>query len=190
MEPGEMNRFLTFSFFILGLAFAFPSAAAADTPEEFSARYLDSMRRNGMKDLATFIHPDELKNLADLVLELAEVAKAEPVPFLKPGETAEALRKLPPAEIANRFFGWLGEVAPQLTQMLRTAEAKPLGHVTDGDTVYVVAKLSFTMEGEVIQATDVLPLRRDGENYKALLKAEMTGILKAMKKAAAAKGSK
>jgi hypothetical protein len=147
-----------------------------------------------MKDLASFIHPDELKKLADLIADIAEMAgkegKAEPVPFLKEGDTAESLRKLPPVEIANKFFGWIGEVAPELTQMLRTAEAKTVGHVTDGDTVYVVAKLSFTMEGEVINATDVLPLRQDGDSYKALLKAEMTGILKAMKKSMAAKTKK
>ena len=188
-----MRLSILLSVLVLGFAFIFP-AAAAETPEEFSARYLDSMRRSGMKDLASFIHPDELKKLAELITEIADVAakegKSEAVPFLKGGDTADSLRKLPSVEVANKFFAWIGEVAPQLTQMLRTAEAKTVGHVTDGETVYVVAKLSFTMEGEVINGTDVLPLRRDGDGYKALLKAEMTGILKAMKKSMAAKSKK
>ena len=189
-----MNRLLAILLLMLGVACAVPQAIAADTPEEFAARYLESIRKNGMKDLGSFIHPDEIKKLADLIVELADTAaagdKAETIPFLKKGENAETLRKLSSAEIANRFFGWINEAIPQLTEMLKTAEVKTIGHVTDGDTVYVVAKLSFTMEGEVINGTDVLPLRRDGENYKALLKAEMTGILKAMKKAALRKGSK
>jgi hypothetical protein len=185
-----MRRLILFPLLVFGFICAAPKAAVADTPEEFAARYLDSMRRTGMKDLASFIHPDELRKLADLIIEIADIAKSEPVPFLKAGETPELLRKLPPAELAGRFFAWIGEVAPQLTQMLRTAEARTIGHVKDGDIVYVVAKLSFKMEGEPIDATDVLPLRLDGDSYKALLKAEMTGVLNAMKKAAASKAKK
>ena len=188
-----MKRLILLSTLVLGLVSIF-SAAAAETPEEFSTRYFESMRRNGMRDMVNFIHPDELKKLADFITEIADAeardGKTESVPFLKNGETLESLRKLPSAEIANKFLVWVGEVAPQLTQMLRTAEVKTVGHVTDGDTVYVVAKLSFTMDGEVINATDVLQLRRDGENFKMLLKAEMTGILKAMKKATVAKAKK
>jgi len=172
------------AFAIAALACQAATAAIAETPEEFSARYLAAVKADGLKAIPNFLDDTESRKLGDLVVELAGIAAqaGKPLPFLGAGETAESLKSLPSKESGARFFSWLDTAAPQLTQVMKTANARPLGHVTDGDFVYVVAKLTFKVEGEEIVSTDVLPLKKSGDGYRMLLKAEMTGVLKSMKK--------
>ncbi len=129
-------------------------------------------------------HPDEIKKLAGLIVELAALAvkNGESVPFIEKGDSVKQLRAQPPEQVAAKFFSWLGKVAPQLSSLLKTAEARTIGHLKDGDTVYVVTKLSMKMEGEIIESTDVLPLKKMGDSYGMLLKADMTQMLRGMKK--------
>ena len=175
--------------FLAVLVLFAPVQLVAETPEEFSQRYLQELRTKGLSGVTGFIHPDEAKKLGDMLIELADIAEkaGQKVPFFGPDDTSAALRRLPPEKLCVKFFSFVEKAAPQLTQMLSGAQAKTIGHVTDGDTVYVVAKLTFETEGESIAATDVMPLKKDGDSYKVLLKAEVTNLLRAMKKQLAAK---
>lgn len=142
-----------------------------------------AIRQDGLLATIDFLHPDEIKKLSDLIIEMLSVGgeKTKKIPFLEKGESIETFKKLSAEQQARRFFGWLGKEIPQLSAMMKNAQVKTLGHVNDGDTVYLVSKLTLQIEGENMEVTDVLPMKKSGDEYRVLLKGDFSKLLKAVK---------
>lgn len=160
------------------------ATAGAATPEEVADKYLTALRKEGLRSTVKFFHPEEQQKVADLIIELASSVGegSERPPFLENGETVESLKKQTALQLTEKFFGWMEKAVPQIASVMKTAQVKVIGHLADGDTVYLVSKLTFELEGEKVETTDVLPMKKLGDDYRVLMKGDFAQILKAVKK--------
>ena len=127
-----------------------------------------------------FWHPEGVQQLADLLTELADVAVSKGVqpPFAEKNETAESLKKLSAKQLVEKFVKWLEREVPQITGVLKTSQVRVIGHVTDGEITYLVAKVAFEVEGEKTEQLDFYPLKKLGDEYRLMPKAEFGRVVR------------
>src|SRR4051812_23541952 len=164
------------------LVIALPHAAAAqDTPEQVAERYLSTMKAKDWAANAALVHTEELDSLKAAFLDVAHSdTSSAGLRALFNVSTARELEALTPVQVYQRFVAsTVGEQA-EMTRFLSTAVFKVLGHVAEGDSVYVVYRVSATgASGPMTQVT-VMSLRRSGTGWKMRLTDELRSTIVAL----------
>lgn len=160
-------------------------AHAQGTPESAAAAYGAAIKANDWPAAARLMHPTALKQLRDLFGPLVAAPNGGPV-------TAQLLGAHSAAEFATTpdtviFASFLRSVMGRdqgLSDALRSSTYTPLGHVLGGgDTVYVVSRMTMSVEGIEISQFEVMPfLLLDGQ-WRGLLKADFTNMAAMLRKA-------
>ena len=167
---------------LAALLMALPCAAAAqETPEQVAERYLASMKARDWAAHAALVHPAELDSIKAAFMDVArsDTSTAGLRALFNVGTAAE-LQALPPQQVYQRFVAsTVGEQA-EMRQFLASAVFKVLGHVAEGDSVYVVYRVSATGAGGPMSQVTVMSLRRDGTGWKTRLTDELRATITAL----------
>jgi hypothetical protein len=169
------------------LALALPLAAAAQaTPEQVATQYLQSMKAGDWAANASLVHPAEEDSLKAAILDVStsDTSTAGLRQIFNVGSAAE-LRALPAQQVYQRFVAGTVGGQPGMRELLNAATFSVMGHVTAGDTAYVVYRVSAVQNGQALSQVTVLSLRRDGTGWKARLPEEVKGLIIGMHTAAA-----
>jgi len=143
-------------------------------------KLVEATKKDGLKAMFHLMDEDEIAKVDAVILAiLSETDEAELKGFLKPGETVASLKTLSRGEVASRFAGLMGQIAPQLSDVMRKSECRILGHVMEGNVAHVVVKWIININGADVEIVDVASFRRSGENWKASLKGEILAALQA-----------
>ena len=164
------------------LAMALPHGAAAqETPEQVAERYLSSMKARDWAANAALVHPAELDSIKAAFMDVARSdTSTAGLRALFNVSSARELEALPPAQVYQRFVGSTVGQQAEMTQFLSTAVFKVLGHVTEGDSAYVVYRVSATGAGGPMSQVTVMSLRRDGAAWKTRLTDELRATIAAL----------
>lgn len=129
-----------------------------------------------------FWHPEGVQQIANLLTELVDVAASKGVqpPFAEKAETVESLKKLTADQLVEKLVKWVEREFPQITSALRASQVRVIGHVTDGEITYLVAKVTFEVEGEKTEQMDFYPLKKLGDEYRLMPKAAFAGAVRGM----------
>jgi hypothetical protein len=167
---------------LAALVMALPHAVRAqETPEQVAERYLSSMKARDWAANAALVHPQELDSLKAAFVDVAHSdTSTAGLRALFGVSTARELEALPPAQVYQRFVAaTIGEQA-EMTQFLSTAVFKVLGHVSEGDSTYVVYRVSATGGNGPMSQVTVMTLRRDGAGWKMRLTDELRSTIVAL----------
>ncbi|HSU16725.1 hypothetical protein [Longimicrobium sp.] len=169
------------------LAVAIPCAVVAQgTPEQVATQYLQTMKAADWAGNAALIHPVEQDSLKAAVLEViaSDTSTAGLRQVFNVASAAE-LRALPAQQVYQRFVANTIGTQPGMREMLAAASFTAIGHVDQGDTSYVVYRVTAQAEGNTLSQVTVLSLRRDGGGWKVRLPEELKGMMMGMRQAAA-----
>ena len=144
------------------LAAAAPVAAAAQaTPEQVVTTYFGHLARGEMRQAARLTHPEALNAFRDGVARIhADRGHWDYTQDVF--RSAQDIRRLPADSVlavALRQF-------EDQEEMLQSVRVQPLGHVMHGDTAFVMVQASMGPEDDMIRYPIVIPLRRDGAQWK------------------------
>jgi hypothetical protein len=172
---------------VLAMAMALPRAAAAqETPEQVAERYLSSMKARDWTANAALVHPAELDSIKAAFVDVAHSdTSTAGLRALFNVSSARELEALPPAQVYQRFVASTVGQQAEMTQFLSTAVFKVLGHVSEGDSAYVVYRVSATGAGGPMSQVTVMSLRRDGGAWKTRLTDELRATIAALHSQAA-----
>lgn len=169
------------------LALALPSAAAAqNTPEAAADRFLQTLKARDWAGNAAAVHPVELDSMKAAFVEVAgsDTSTAGIRQVFNVASLAE-LRALSPSMVYQRFAANVVGQREGMAEFLAGATFRVMGHVTAGDTAFVVYRVTGnTGSAEASQVT-VMALRRDGGGWKARLTDEVRGMIVGMRAAVA-----
>lgn len=165
---------------ILGaLALGMPRVAAAqETPEQVAERYLATMKASDWAGNAAMVHPAELDSLKAAFMDVArsDTSTAGLRALFNVASAAE-LQALPAAQVYARFVGATVGQQQEMRTFLAGAVFKVLGHVAEGDSVYVVYRVTATGAGGAMSQVTVMSLRRDGAGWKTRLTDELRNTI-------------
>lgn len=167
---------------------ALPAAAAAqaaqaaqETPEQVAERYLATMKAKDWAANAALVHAGELDSLKAAFVDVARSdTSTAGLRALFNVASARELEALPAAQVYARFVGSTIGSQAEMTQFLSTAVFKVLGHVAEGDSAYVVYRVSATGAGGPLSQATVMSLRRDGAGWKTRLTDELRATIGAL----------
>lgn len=169
------------------LALALPPLAAAQaTPEQVATQYLQSVKAANWSANAALVHPAEQDSLKAALLDVAtaDTSTAGLRSVFHVASAAE-LRALSPQQVFERFVAGTVGNQPGMHDFLSTAVFNVMGHVSAGDTAYVVYRVTATPGGTTVSQVSVLSLRRDGAGWKVRLPEEMKEMIGGLRTAAA-----
>jgi len=161
---------------------AMPLAAAAqETPEQVAERYLSTMKARNWAANAALVHPEELDSIKAAFVDVARSdTSTAGLRALFNVSTARELEALTPVQVYERFVASTVGQQAEMTQFLASATFKVLGHVAEGDSVYVVYRVSATGAGGPMTQVTVMSLRRSGAGWKTRLTDELRGTIAAL----------
>jgi len=161
---------------------AMPLAAAAqETPEQVAERYLSTMKARNWAANAALVHPEELDSIKAAFVDVARSdTSTAGLRALFNVSTARELEALTPVQVYERFVASTVGQQAEMTQFLASAVFKVLGHVAEGDSVYVVYRVSATGAGGPMTQVTVMSLRRSGAGWKTRLTDELRGTIAAL----------
>jgi hypothetical protein len=164
------------------LVVALPLAAAAqETPERVAERYLASMKARDWAANAAVVHPQELDSIKAAFVDVARSdTSTAGLRALFNVASARELEALPPAQVYQRFVASTVGQQAEMTQFLSSAVFKVLGHVSEGDSAYVVYRVSATGSSGPMNQVTVMSLRRDGAGWKTRLTDELRATIAAL----------
>lgn len=164
------------------LATALPRAAAAQgTPEETAERYLASMKARDWAANAALVHPAELDSIKAGFVDVARSDTGTAgIRALFQVTSAAELVALPAAQVYQRFVASTVGQQAEMGQFLSTAVFRVLGHVMEGDSAYVVYRVSATGSSGPMSQVTVMSLRRDGATWKMRLTDELRTTISAL----------
>ncbi|HEV7587041.1 MAG TPA: hypothetical protein VGO40_02830 [Longimicrobium sp.] len=156
-------------------------AGAQETPEQVAERYLSTMKARDWAANAALVHPEELDSLKAAFVDVAHSdTSSAGLRALFAVSTARELEALTPVQVYQRFVAsTVGEQA-EMTQFLASAVFKVLGHVAEGDSVYVVYRVSAIGSAGPMSQVTVMSLRRSGSGWKTRLTDELRGTMVAL----------
>jgi len=169
------------------LALGLPRAARAqETPEQVAERYLATMKARDWATNAAMVHPAELDSIKAAFLDVAhsDTSTAGLRALFQVGSAAE-LQALPAAQVYARFVGATVGSQQEMQQFLASAAFKVLGHVDEGDSTYVVYRVSGTGASGAVSQVTVMSLRRDGATWKTRLTDELRATIAGLHREAA-----
>jgi hypothetical protein len=89
-----------------------------------------------------------------------------------------SLAALSDAQVYERFMRAVLGAQPGVLDMLRTAKASVIGHVDEeGGLTHVVYRLEMSPQGITFRKVDVLTLRRDGGEWRAMLTGDIENLV-------------
>ena len=161
---------------------AMPLAAAAqETPEQVAERYLSTMKARNWAANGAVVHPEELDSLKAAFVDVAHSdTSTAGLRALFNVSTARELEALTPVQVYERFVGSTVGQQAEMTTFLSSAVFKVLGHVAEGDSVYVVYRVSATGSAGPMSQVTVMSLRRSGSGWKTRLTDELRGTIAAL----------
>ncbi|HYH82902.1 MAG TPA: hypothetical protein VEX86_24120 [Longimicrobium sp.] len=176
---------------LASLAVALPGTAGAQqTPEQAAERFLQTLKAQDWAANATLMDAAELDSMKAAFLEVTstDTSTAGLRAVFGVGSGAE-LRGLTPAVVYQRFATNVIGQRPGMSQFLAAATFRVMGRVQEGDTAYVVYRVSSTpAAGSNIPALNqvsVVTTRRTGGVWKVRLNDEIQGMLAGLRSAAA-----
>ena len=163
------------------------TARAQDTPEQAVDRYLSTLKAQDWAGNAAVVNPPELDSLKAAFIDVAsaDTSTAGLRALFNVGTAAE-LRALAAPVVYQRFIAATMGQQEQMQQFLRVATFRVLGHVGEGDTAYVVYRVSAAAAGgqQTSQVTVMTAVRAGGQ-WKARLSEELRGTVVSLHTAAA-----
>ena len=157
------------------------AAAAQETPEQVAERYLATMKAKDWAGNAALVHAAELDSLKAAFVDVARSdTSTAGLRALFNVASARELEALPPAQVYARFVASTVGSQADMNQFLSTAVFKVLGHVSEGDSAYVVYRVSATGAGGPMRQVTVMSLRRDGSAWKTRLTDELQATIAAL----------
>lgn len=176
-----MLRHLWLAAIILGCSKPAESArteSAGETPEAAAQAFGDALKANDWAAAARLMHPEALSQLRSLFQPIMASEGGDQMAAQLFGVQSRAeLATLPDTVMFASFLRNVLNQQPGLADAIRTATFTPLGHVNGGaDTVLVVSRMAFTVEGMTISQFDVMPFIQDAGQWRGLLKADFTNM--------------
>jgi hypothetical protein len=182
-----MTSSITRSFLLLALiGLSMPHRAQAQgTPESAAAAYGAAIKANDWPTAARMMHPAALKQLRDLITPLVASPQGGQMGFQLLGVHSSAeLATTPDTVVFATFIRNVMAQQAGLGEALRTATFTPLGHVAGGgDTVFVVSRMTMSVEGVELKTFDVMPFVLLDGQWRGLLKSDFTNMAAMLRKA-------
>ena len=161
------------------------SAAGDGGPEETALAFTAAMRSRDWNRLSSLMHSDalsEFRGMLQPVIELPEAGEFRRALF--GNRDPAAIDALPDAEFFERFIGAMFSQAPALADMLDNADMQVIGRVMEGETAHVVSRLEMSLEGIDVSKMEVMSLKRENNEWRALLTGEVSEIAAALRASA------
>jgi hypothetical protein len=149
--------------------------ASPETPEAVVERYVAAMRKRDWNGMVALMDPQALAKFRGMISMAAKSAKAAPLrEQLFGGATATQLDSLSDQEFYARFIAAAMSQDPETQQIIDSASIKVIGHVDEGQNLtYVVYNMQLGFGPVRVSKPDVLTLRRNGNTWLALLRADL-----------------
>jgi hypothetical protein len=174
-----MNK-LNWAVLAAALVIAAP-LAAQDTPAQVAERYLATMKTRDWAANATLVHPAELDSLKAAFVDVARSdTSSAGLRALFNVSTPRELEALPPVQVYQRFVASTVGQQAEMTQFLSSAVFKVLGHVEEGDSAYVVYRVTATASSGPMTQVTVMSLRRVPGGWRTRLTDELRGTIVAL----------
>jgi len=161
------------------------AAQASQTPEEFAVAYMDATRAADWPRVAGLMHPDALQQFKDMFAPIAEVdTTGEVLSNLFGVSSAAAYATTPPDSIYMGFMAAMMNLSPDLAGALSGSTIQPIGHIEEKATelTFIVFRMTMQAESMSISEVNVIPLKKHGGSWKAMLTGEVQGMAEALKK--------
>ncbi|HEU4565179.1 MAG TPA: hypothetical protein VFS05_11040 [Gemmatimonadaceae bacterium] len=161
---------------------AAPARAAAASPESTAGRYVAALREADFATVARLMHPSALQQIRRLVTAVASKdGSGEVLRTLGGVGSASELAAVPDTVLFARFLANTAGANEELRQAMRDARMEVLGHIAEGaDTAHVLYRVHLTVQGVPFRKVDVLSLRRSAGEWRALLTADLEGMVGAL----------
>lgn len=162
------------------LAAATPSAARGDeTPEQFARKVADATKAADFKTFATLLHPEALADLKKLLREFTVEEPTREIAKMFFGvSTPEEMDKLSGAEVFERFMTTISGQVPNFAEALKSSEIQVLGHIDEKpDLAHVVTRNTAQVGDLKMTKMEVITLRKYGNGWRALLAANIEGVV-------------
>ncbi|HET7464056.1 MAG TPA: hypothetical protein VFJ82_22560 [Longimicrobium sp.] len=166
---------------------ALPSAILAQgTPEQAAERYLQTLKAQDWAANSGLMDPAELDSMKAAFLDAAtsDTSTAGLREIFNIGSVPE-LRALAPAVVYQRFAANVIGQREGMAQFLGAATFRVMGHVQEGDSAWVVYRVSGPAGGAAASQVSLMALRSVGGAWKARLSDEVRGMLTGLRQAAA-----
>jgi hypothetical protein len=156
-------------------------ARAQDTPEAVAQRFLETVRAQDWTANAALIYSPELDSLKAAFVEVSHVdtSSAGLRAIFQVSSVAE-LDRLSPAEVYKRFVTdrMAQSEERERAQVLSSTQFHMLGHIPEGDTAYVVYRVTATVpnRGPTSQVS-MMVVRRERGVWKAPLSDELRSLI-------------
>jgi hypothetical protein len=158
-------------------------AQTAATPEAFAQQYFAVVRKSDWAGASALMHPDALKQLKDMFRPIvAGDQKLQVASALFGVKDLADFESTAPGELLARLMKNTLQAAPEMAPLLASSTAEMLGHVDEPKTglVHVVYRLKVTMEGVSLAKVEVLPVKRAGSEWRAMLSSDVEGLAAAL----------
>lgn len=157
------------------LTIALPRAAAAqETPEQVAERYLQTMKAADWAANAAAVHPAELDSIKAAFMDVARSdTSTAGLRAVFAVATAAELQALTPVQVYQRFVANTVGQQAEMRQFLSSAVFKVLGHVEEGDSAYVVYRVTGNAATGAMSQVTVMSLRRFNGGWKTRLTDEL-----------------
>lgn len=159
-------------------------AHAQQTPEEFAVAYMDATRAADWSRVASFMHPDALKQFKEMFAAIATIdTTGQVLTNLFGVSSAAEFAAASPDSIYTGFMTAMIALSPDLGAALSGSTMQTIGHVEEQATglTYVVFRMQVPAEGITVSQVDVVPLKKHGGDWKAMLTGDVEGMAAAIK---------
>ena len=160
---------------LVGLTLPLRAQTQGDSPEAVTQQYVTALRANDWKRMTALMHPQALarfRGMMSAVLHSNEGKSLRDEFF--GGATAAQLDSLNDADFYSRFLAAVMRSEPDLEAAMDSAQITIVGHVEESpDIVHVVFTMRLAMGPISISKPDIVTLKRQGNTWRALLRAEM-----------------
>jgi len=174
------------SFLALAFALALPGTAAAQgTPEQAAERYLQTLKAQDWAANSVLMDPVELDSMKAAFLDAAtsDTSTAGLREVFNVTSVAE-MRALAPAVVYQRFAANVIGQREGMAQFLASATFRVMGQVQEGDSAWVVYRVSGPAGAAAASQVSLMALRNLGGAWKARLSDEVRGMLAGLRQAA------
>ncbi len=161
---------------------ALPAQGAAATPEAFANRYFATLVAGDFAGNAALMHPSALAAMRKFVTAIGtgdSTGRAlEQVLGVTDKRTIAALSDV---ALYERFVRTTLGAEPGVLAAMQSARVEVVGHVDEGaDVTHIVYRMTMKLGDLQSKKTDVLTLKRDGKEWRALLTGDIENAIARM----------
>ena len=149
--------------------------AAQETPESVAKAYFAAMQAGDFAKCASYMHPEALSSMKRI---FGAIVKAD-----KSGETTKALfglksvaeyEQMSDAMVFERVWNFISGAEPNVKTVLSSSTNTVLGLVVENpDLAHIVYRTHIKMAGAEMNEVDLISLKKQGANWRALLTSDM-----------------